>query len=268
MAPLKPGDSCQRKAAPYCPGRILRADPDAIDAHGKKKKNVWVVEFDLANGEKSIEQGMSSRMLKRVATAPATAPPPLEETDVSSSHNETEEVAYLSGEFELRLNLDDDDSSEDEDEEEMPLTPPADMADETEDEDVPVHGEIPVEPEDIHKAKWEKYVVDKAELLAEGWTVGKIATSNQGIGVGATVRTKKKANSREGLVIGETMIGGGKQWVVSFGDTEPEDFRPQLLTLVGRSVNQEYVWTLVDDLAQAQLKKDVEEKYHLGKKPK
>jgi hypothetical protein len=111
--PFKPGDRCNRKGAPHCPGRILRADPDAVDAAGHKKKGVWVVEFDVAaTGEKSIEQGISSRMLTRSSveqevvnrptvgnayvpiknrpcrTTAVAAVPSLLETDASSSHNE------------------------------------------------------------------------------------------------------------------------------------------------------------------------------------
>jgi hypothetical protein len=112
------------------------------------------------------------------------------------------------------------------------LPPPNTNADEAEEEDILPHGEIAVEPQNIHKAKWEKYVEDKANLLVEGWKVSKTGgPNNEGIIVGSTVRTRT-AERREGLVIGETLIEERKHWIVSFGETEPEPLRPLQLVLV------------------------------------
>jgi hypothetical protein len=204
----------------------------------------------------SIEQGISSRMLKRAddediassassssprhtaaTAAPPTPPPDLEDTDISSSHNDG-----------------DSPDSKDDDEYEWPDNPPPDFElpslntdeDEAEGEDVPLHGEIPVEPEDIHKNKWQQYQLDKAELLEEGWTVIKTGNSNQGISVGAKVKTRGR-NSREGQVVGQTEIGVPlkKHWLVDLGGDEPELMTPMQIQLVERSEAQNYEWTLV-----------------------
>jgi hypothetical protein len=306
--PFKPGDRCNRKAAPHCPGRILRADPDAVDTNGNRKKGVWVVEFDLAtrSGEKSIEQGISSRMLKRgsveeeeVDCAPANSAhlqvdcprvrprraaasaPSLVDTDVSSSHHEVDQPSLV----EERHNEDSDEASDDEDDEEVielpasttnrrndliegsftldtdeeedeqplptiPTPPPNTTADEYEEEDIPLHGEIPVEPESIHKAKWAQYKSDKAHLLSEGWVVTKTSgASNEGIAVGATVHTRgAERNRREGAVVGQNEVDGKKVWLVDFGEgADPEPLRPLQLVLVHRSEEKQCVWTLVED---------------------
>jgi hypothetical protein len=117
------------------------------------------------------------------------------------------------------------------------------------DEDVAhTHGEIDLEPEDIHKAKWQLYLQNKEELLADGWIITKKATEG-GISVGATVQTKARANRREGVVVAQTEadINGKKKWLVMFGnDEEPTPMTPQTLKLLERNEDA-YVWTLVED---------------------
>jgi hypothetical protein len=217
--------------------------------------------------------------------AAARAVPMLEETDVSSSHNgEEEEVSDLLN-LDERLNLDDSldedvdeadiagssvassnindftfhshgSDDEDQEEEHQQSTLEEMIAsyatntneDEAEDEDVPPHGEIPVEPEDVHRAKWDQYLVDKAQLLSEGWVVTKVPRSNESICVGATVRTKHQRNNRrEGTVIKQLDgVGGRKLWVVDFGGSE-EPMRPQQLSLVQRGEENSYTWILTED---------------------
>jgi hypothetical protein len=72
---------------------------------------------------------------------------------------------------------------------------------ETEAKDVLQHGKIPVEPENEHKAKWQKYLLDQAQLLVDGWVVTKSAANNVGISIGATVSTKgAETHRRQGRV--------------------------------------------------------------------
>jgi hypothetical protein len=130
---------------------------------------------------------------------------------------------------------------------ELPLAN-TDADEELEEEDIPLHGEIPVEPQNVHKAKWENYITEKAQLLSEGWEVIKAITS-EGISVGATVRTRAQPR-RDGLVTGEAFIGPDekKHWIVSFDETtEPEPLRPLQLSLVQSSEQEAYVWKLVSD---------------------
>jgi hypothetical protein len=298
--PFKPGDRCNRKGAPHCPGRILRADPDAVDAAGHKKKGVWVVEFDVAaTGEKSIEQGISSRMLTRSSveqevvnrptvgnayvpiknrpcrTTAVAAVPSLLETDASSSHNEKDAAesssndsddghqeeeakkengpANNAGRSQLLLNdsLDREEEelfaeSEEEEEEQHPTPPSNTSDDELEEEDIP-GGEIPVEPENIHRARWEQYKINKAQLLSDGWEVSKTSGSNEGVAIGARVSTRAQRNRREGTVVGQTEVDGKKHWLVDFGGEEAATMRPLQLIIERRSEAQQYVWTLVED---------------------
>jgi hypothetical protein len=154
----------------------------------------------------------------------------------------------------------DSDDDDEEEEQETPAPPPEDyvmpMAGDTVDatgepveEDVHAHGLVDLEPEDVHKNKWAQYITDKAALLSEGWTVRKKGTG-EGISIGASVRTKARNNRREGLVIGqiEGDAEGKKAWIVDFsnGEDEPEEMRPQKLTLLERN-EEEYKWILVTD---------------------
>jgi hypothetical protein len=150
-------------------------------------------------------------------------------------------------------------ASDDEEEENNPPLPPddyipavsgaaVDSLGEPIEEDFHSHGEIDIEPENVHKVKWEKYLVDKTHLLTVGWSVAKTGT-NGGISNGAIVRTKARANQREGEVVGQTQDGEGKKvWLVNFGDDgeAPEPMRPQKLMLVTQNA-EEYVWDLVED---------------------
>jgi hypothetical protein len=288
--PLKPGDIVETRAAKPCrrTGRIKEA----------AGRQLWVIEFE----DGGIAQ-FKSRALQRPTTttdvvsatsnahllvtrppcrgavaARAAAAPALEETDVSSSHNEEQELPNLAG---MQLDSDASDEeqaappasaadlhndsidnfefSEDEEEEEEDscrpeppedyIIPPAgatvDALGEPVEEDVHRHGEVDLEPEDVHKTKWDKYMLDKEQLLSEGWIIAKKG-ADEGITVGATVRTRARPY-REGLVTGQTEDGDGKkQWIVSFGGEEPEEFRPLQLALVTLNA-QEYVWTLVDN---------------------
>jgi hypothetical protein len=112
-------------------------------------------------------------------------------------------------------------------------------------EDYHLHGEIDIEPEDVHKAKWEKYKLDKAQLLLNGWIITK-ATATEGISIGATIETKARPR-REGLVTGQIEEDGKKYWLVDFGDDVPESMAPQKLRLLQQSEGQEYRWILVED---------------------
>jgi hypothetical protein len=108
--------------------------------------------------------------------------------------------------------------------------------------------EVDIEPEDVHRAKWEQYKSDRAQLLTQGWKVRKAAAS-EGITVGATVRTKARANRREGVVTGQIKIDDTKHWLVDFSNGEEgtgEPMKAQQLVLVERN-EDEYVWTLVKD---------------------
>jgi hypothetical protein len=112
-------------------------------------------------------------------------------------------------------------------------------------EDVHAHGEIDIETEDVHKAKWERYKLEKAQLLLDGWSISKKGADG-GISIGAMVRTKAQANRKEGKVVGQTELEEKKLWLVDFGDVSPEPMAPQKLVLVERNA-EEYVWTLVED---------------------
>jgi hypothetical protein len=153
-------------------------------------------------------------------------------------------------------------SSDEEDEQEADPKPPegyimptagaaVDALGEPIEEDYHAHGEIDIEPENVHQAKWEQYKIDKAALLSEGWTITK-ALANDGISVGATVKTKARPQ-REGIVTGQTEDNDGKKhWLVNFlantqNELEPEAMRPQRLALVAQSEAQAYIWTLVED---------------------
>jgi hypothetical protein len=118
-------------------------------------------------------------------------------------------------------------------------------------EDYHMHGEIDIEPVDVHKAKSEKYKLDKELLLADGWEVSKKGSDGGGISIGAAVQTKARPY-REGIVVNQTEdVEGRKHWLVNFGNAqdemEPEPMRAQRLKLVQQSEAQEYVWTLVED---------------------
>jgi hypothetical protein len=123
-----------------------------------------------------------------------------------------------------------------------------DMLGEPTEEDYHNHGEIDIEPEDIHKAKWEQYITNKTALLSAGWSITK--KSSEGvISIGATVRTKARANRREGVIIDQVEdIEGRKVWRVDFsnGQEDPVEQRPQKLALVERN-EEEYVWNLTED---------------------
>jgi hypothetical protein len=126
--------------------------------------------------------------------------------------------------------------SEEEEEEQHPTPPSNTSDDELEEEDIP-GGEIPVEPENIHRARWEQYKINKAQLLSDGWEVAKTSGgSNEGIAIGAAVRTRgAERNRREGIVTGQNQDEDGKKaWLVDFGeeDTDPEPMRPTQLVLV------------------------------------
>jgi hypothetical protein len=172
-----------------------------------------------------------------LAATPAATTPPLVNNDDSSI-----EDPFYSDE-------------EDEDEEEgapaapedyIPPTPGAtvDALGEPVEEDVHTHGEIDIEPDGLHKAKWEKYIHDKAQLLSNGWRITKKSTG-QGITLGATVRTRARPYP-EGIISGQSEDATGKKWIVSFGDEEPEELKPLQLVCVTQSL-EAYVWTLVED---------------------
>jgi hypothetical protein len=149
---------------------------------------------------------------------------------------------------------------EDEGEAEGPVAPPLDyipaapgaildsLGEPTE-EDYHTHGEIDIETEDIHKAKWEQYICDKAALLSAGWNITKKASEGGGISIGATVHTKARVQRREGVVVGQVEIDETRHWLVDFshdGAESSEPMRPQQLVLVKQN-GEGYVWTLVKD---------------------
>jgi hypothetical protein len=273
--PFKPKDTVYTKAKPYRKGVIVRATVGG-------KKHCWDVQLDEDHGEVS---SFTSRQLIRnyptaISTAAAAPPPALEETDISTSQQNEEtddddddnESAAPVGAFQHTDNVDSDSSddldgvesddlvgnSDDLDEEDEDTDDDAEegqeegnspriTADDAEEEDVPLHGEIPVEPEDIHKTKWEQYKFEKAALLLQGWTVTKAAkNSNQGISIGALVKTRRR-DPREGTVVDETEVDGRKVWIVDFGDDEAEPMRPMQIQIVQHSNSGQFVWSLVPD---------------------
>jgi hypothetical protein len=293
--PFKPGDACIRKAKPYCKGVILEAvaPPEDAPAGRQRRSHWWQVEFTSACGVKSREVVTSQRIQwpedddaeDRASPAPvvantdnsrqrAAAPPPVsvdnsgdsDSKSDSDSDSKEEEQHHQSNTGTNRSSRDetlslasssDEEDKADEEEELMVAAAPEDAE---EVEDVPTHGEIPVEPEEIHKAKWEKYINDKAQLLSEGWTISK-KPRNKGIGIDAIVRTRGQ-NQREGHVSGETVIDGKKHWLVDFVINEwPEPMRPQQLTLVAQSLAQDFEWVLVAD---SEPDVDMIEEYHDG----
>jgi hypothetical protein len=245
-------------------------------------KHRWDVQFEGDAGVTLALKSQQLLRNKPIARVPATktgdqpTPPLLEDTDVSSSHHNNDstggdaedsaEMPDLEGR--LVLNADDSDDSfddmnpfesSDEEEDKVSLLQPTGAADniprqpeaatdflgESLAEDLlHDHGEVDIEPETVHAAKWKLYKTDKANLLSEDWIITKKSTEG-GIGLGAAVRTKK-APHREGLVVGDTHDDKGKKvWIIDFGNGG-ELMRPQKLSLVDRN-EASYVWKLVED---------------------
>ena len=189
MAPFKPKDKVYLKKKPHTMGVIVRV----------AGKHQWDVQFE---GDFDETQGLKSQQLLRnkptgnngnsrepasnnshlpVTNCPprlAAAAPPSEAEEDEDDTDEDEDApnalpaATDDGSidnFTFSSSEEEEDQLEDDEEESpAPLPPPPHDADEDEAEDVPAHGEIPVEPEDVHKAKWESYVVDKTQLLSDG----------------------------------------------------------------------------------------------------
>jgi hypothetical protein len=278
MAPFKTGDIVFSKSKPRKKGKIVSATND------NGKKHEWWVQFD--NEEGTPRRMKSQQLLRKnpdlheiaptnndhylptdgdrlpppAAGAAGAAPPPplLEETDASSSHGNDEDDDLLA-DLERRLNLDVDTTDEEEESEEesstiYPFELPAantdadeeEAEDEAEAEDVMPHGEIPVEPEDVHVAKWQQYQLDRAQLIVDGWIVTKTA-GNDGINIGSVVRNRSQGvQRRQGEVVAQVEFDGRKMWMVDFNGDSPEPMRPQQLVLVN-SNHEQYVWKLVAD---------------------
>jgi hypothetical protein len=98
----------------------------------------------------------------------------------------------------------------------------------------------------IRPSKWEQYVLDRAQLLLDGWIVTKTGGNNNGISIGSFVSTKGAViHRRQGRVENQTDVDGRKLWLVDFG-RGPEPMRPQQLLLVDGN-HEQYEWKLVAD---------------------
>jgi hypothetical protein len=270
MAPLKPKDTVYTKAKPHTKGVILRA----------AGKHLWEVQFEGGSEEtqalksqqlirsKPVEQTENGGSTRAVARDPPPAQTEIELVESSDSSNsssnsnapapvddEPSAEAHPPPSSDDSISLASSASSADDDSdiEELlhpfPPPPPNTDANEEEEEDVLEHGEIAVEPEEIHKAKWEQYKLEKSQLLSDGWTISRTRGSgNNSISIGSQVATKGKRNVKEGLVIGQSNVDGRKLWIVDFGNgSEPEPMRHQQLVLCHRNQDQTYVWKLVED---------------------
>jgi hypothetical protein len=281
MAPFKPGDVVYSKAKPHRKGVIVEATTE-----GRKHEWYVKFETEQTREIKKSQQLLRKNPADDDDEAPAAnahlpveaAAPPLEETNESYSHtndddddDDDDDGDDLGPRFQEQLNLDDsneeksqeldefdfpDDSTEEEVEEDPPtppedyIFPPAgstvDALGEPVEEDVQAHGEIDLEAEDVHHAKWQQYLLDKAQLLLDGWIVIKTG-GNNGITIGSIVSTKGAVlHRRQGIVEGQTDVDGRKLWLVDLGGGQ-EPMRPQQLLLVNRNDDQVFEWKLVQD---------------------
>jgi hypothetical protein len=292
MAPskagFKAGDGIERKKKPHERCVIKRSIPKPPGS--ARNSSWWDIEFEH---DGHIEQ-LSSQMLRwpKVATpcpaAAATAAtsrpshtpaanlvPPKEKKQEDSDKEDEEEhdsvsdvedldsddEAFPNGDFDSEDEAfpSNEDESIDSDTEYDAPCENTDLEDaEAEDEeDFDPDADIPVEPEDIHKTKWDNYKEEKAKLIRDTWTVT-VTANSQGICLGATVETKRQPH-RQGEVVGQTAIqyqtraGETKQgtdWLVNFDGTV-EQMRPQTLKLVHQN-DTSYVWTAVEDSEPAE----------------
>ncbi|CAB9514794.1 hypothetical protein SEMRO_675_G185440.1 [Seminavis robusta] len=99
--------------------------------------------------------------------------------------------------------------------------------------DVEYGEEIALEPNDLvvsrgieldeskHKAKWDQYILDKEQLIADKWTVQRKPPHGHGLEIGSMVAERRKGG-RKGLIVGDDREEDGKPaWTVMF-EGEPE----------------------------------------------
>jgi hypothetical protein len=178
MAPLKPGDTVWSNSKPHREGTIVNAVTDG-------QRHEWNVQFE---GESHPQTKKSQQLLRRnpdnnddretpsnnahlpVIPLPPPPPPPppaLEETDDEDDTEEQEAEEEELPDLEARLQLEDLEDpflTSDEEEEEGPPVPPedyipappgaiVDYLGEPTEKDFNAHGEIDIEPEDVHQEK-------------------------------------------------------------------------------------------------------------------
>jgi hypothetical protein len=188
MAPLKPGDTVFSKSKPHRKGTIVAAvtagrkhewavqfeGDDAVGGNRTMRsqqllcQNPDVDDSTVAPSSNAHLQTSHSRRQDAAAAAVTTAatptpPPPLEETDEDDTEELEEDLEALQLE-EYGDPFTSDEESELEQEVGSTLTPPedyipappgaiVDSLGEPVEEDVYTHGEVDLEPEDVHKAK-------------------------------------------------------------------------------------------------------------------
>jgi hypothetical protein len=279
--PFKPQDTVYNKAKPHQKGVIVQAttggkrhqwdvrfeeDPEGIICT-LKSQQLLRSKPKAAGAQAATSSATTSSVTRTTATATTarssrsrSAPTILETTEDSSSSSNEDEVpaAPPAANTNDSSNNSVDDfrfsSDEEEEDNEPDQQPPPPVEDhheqeeeeEPEEEDIPNQADIPVEPEDVHRNKWRKYLQDKETLLAEGWIVSKSASSNDGINIGAIVKTRGRY-PREGTVVDRIKVGPQKKkhWLIDFGGEDPEAKTPMQVQLVEQGQVQEYVWKLV-----------------------